>query len=61
MPEDGGVTGLILYVDTQTQLQVGSVPLGEKGKLIAEYFFKDIRLNVDIPPAQFKRAALTAR
>jgi hypothetical protein len=60
MPEDGGVIELILYVDKETQLQVGSVLLGENGKLIAEYFFKDIRLNVDIPPAQFTRAALTA-
>jgi hypothetical protein len=59
-PEDDGVTELILYVDTETQLQVGTVLLGENGKLMAEYFFQDIRLNVDIAPEQFTRAALTA-
>ena len=32
----------------------------ENGKLMGEYYFRDVRLNVDIPPGQFTRAALTA-
>jgi hypothetical protein len=59
-PEDGGVTELILYVDTETQLQVGSVLLGEGGQLLGEYFFRDIQLNPKFAPEQFQRAALTA-
>jgi hypothetical protein len=60
-PEGDGVTDVTLYVDKQTLLQVGSVLHGEKGELIAEYFFRDIVINPTFPPGQFTRAALTAK
>jgi outer membrane lipoprotein-sorting protein len=57
-PEDDGVTELIIYVDTETLLQVGTVLKGADGQLIAEYYFRDIRLNPQFRPNQFTRAAL---
>jgi hypothetical protein len=60
-PEDGGVTDLTLYIDTENLLLVGSVLRGEGGQLIAQYFFRDIRLNPTFPPNQFTREALTAK
>ena len=60
-PEDGGVTDLILYIDTENLLLVGSVLRGEGGQLIAQYFFRDIHLNPTFRPDQFTRAALTAK
>ena len=60
-PEDDGVTDLTLYIDTETLLQVGSVLKGPDGELVAQYFFRDIRLNPTFDPNQFTRAALTAK
>jgi len=60
-PEDGGVTDLTLYFDTETLLQVGSVLKGPDGELVAQYFFRDIQLNPTFDPKQFTRAALTAK
>lgn len=57
-PETDGVTELTIYVDTDTWLQVGSVLKGEGGKLIGEYFFRDIELNPTFAPGQFERSAL---
>jgi hypothetical protein len=68
-PEDGGVTELILYIDVENLLQVGSVLLGlapgkdgkeSDGQFIAEYFFRDIRLNPSFSAKQFTRDALRA-
>src|SRR5262249_15531330 len=57
-PEADGVTELTVYFDKESWLQVGSIVKGEGGKLIGEYFFRDIRLNPDFKPEQFKREAL---
>ncbi len=57
-PEDEGVNELTVYVDCETGLQVGSILRDADGRLIAEYFFRDIVLNPDIPDKQFSRAAL---
>jgi hypothetical protein len=57
-PEADGVTELTIYVDKETLLQVGSVATGEGGKIIGEYYFRDIVLNPEFPPTQFTRAAL---
>jgi hypothetical protein len=57
-PEEDGITDLVLYIDTETWLQTGSVLHGADGRLIAEYYFRDIRLNPTLPPNQFSRAAL---
>ncbi len=64
-PEDGNVTELILYVDVETQLQVGSVLLGKDeqgndGQLVGEYYFTEIDPKPTFGPDQFKPAALTA-
>jgi hypothetical protein len=58
-PEDDGITYSKFYFDKETWLQVGSVLKGEGGKLIGEYFFRDIRLNPKFDPETFTRAALT--
>jgi hypothetical protein len=56
-PEHDGVTEQTLYIDTETWLQVGSVAHGAAG-LIGEYYFRDVRLNPEFPPGQFRREAL---
>lgn len=60
-PEEDGVTELTIYLDTENLLQVGSVLRGKDRRLIAEYYFRDIRLNPTFRPDQFTRAALTAK
>jgi hypothetical protein len=65
-PEADGVMELTVYVDKSTWLPVGWVMKGKTNPttgnrdFIAEYFFKDIRLNPKFGPDQFKEAALTA-
>jgi hypothetical protein len=58
-PENDGVTELTLYVDKENLLQVGSVLKGTGGKLIGEYFFRDLELNPAFSDGQFERGALT--
>lgn len=58
-PEEDGVLEVTLYIDKETWLQVGSVLKGEEGKLIGDYFFREIRLNPPFKPDQFQRSALT--
>lgn len=58
-PEDDGVTELTIYIDKETWLQVGAVLKGEDGKLIASYYFSDIKLNPEFKADQFTKAALT--
>ena len=57
-PEEDGITELTVYIDKETLLQTGSVLHGEGGKLIAEYFFRDVRLNPKFSANQFRRSAL---
>jgi hypothetical protein len=57
-PEEDGILDLTMHVDVETWLQVGTVLKGEDNRLIGEYFFRDIRLNPDIPPETFTRQAL---
>jgi hypothetical protein len=56
--EDDGITELTIYVDKESWLQVGTVLKGEEGKLIGEYFFRDIKINPDFKRDTFTRAAL---
>jgi hypothetical protein len=58
-PEEDGITEATLYFDRETWLQVGSVLKGEEGKLLGEYFFRDVRLNPEFDAETFTRAALT--
>ncbi len=56
-PEEDGITSLVMYVDVETWLQVGTVLTGDNGP-IGEYFFRDVRLNPVFPAETFTRQAL---
>ncbi len=53
-----GLNDLTFYIDRATLLQVGSVLTDDKGKFIAEYYFRDIEVNPVIDEKQFTRKAL---
>jgi hypothetical protein len=58
-PEDAeGVTELTLYFDVETWLQVGSILKGENDRFIAEYFFRDVKINPTFKKNQFTKSAL---
>jgi hypothetical protein len=57
-PEEDGITDLVIYIDKETWLQVGSVLRGKDGMLIGEYYFRDVRLNPKIPAKVFERSSL---
>jgi hypothetical protein len=57
-PEDDGVTEATFYFDTENWLMTGSILRGEDGKLIAEYYFKDVELNPDFGDDVFTRKSL---
>jgi hypothetical protein len=62
-PEGDGVTEQMAYVDAETWLLTGSILRGgEEGAkdrpLIAEYYFRDIRLNPKFKEDQFTRKAI---
>jgi hypothetical protein len=57
-PEDDGCNELVIYIDKDTLLQVGSTLKDSDGKLIADYFFHDIHLNPTFTPEQFTKKAL---
>ena len=57
-PEEEGVNELTLYFDRENWLQVGSVLKDSKGQLIAEYYFRDLKLNPEFKKDRFTRAAL---
>jgi hypothetical protein len=57
-PENDGVTEITIYVEKESLLQVGSILKGEEGKLIGEYYFRDIHVNPTFARAQFERGAL---
>jgi len=58
-PEEDGITEVTIYIDKETWLQVGAVLKGEDGKLIASYYFRDVKLNPDFKADQFTKTALT--
>ena len=57
-PEEDGLNELTVYIDTDTWLQVGSILRDTKNQTLAEYFFRDIKLNPQFKENQFKRSAL---
>src|SRR5579875_4143741 len=57
-PTPEGVTESTLFFDKETWLQVGTLLKGEGGKVIGEYFFRDIKINPDLPDDTFSREAL---
>jgi hypothetical protein len=60
-PEGDGVTEQTAYVDAETWLLTGSILKGGEGQLIAEYYFRDIRLNPKFKEGQFTRQAIENR
>jgi outer membrane lipoprotein-sorting protein len=58
-PEEDGVTDLTIYIDKETWLQVGSVLKGDNDQYIAQYFFRDIKLNPEFTRETFAKEALT--
>jgi hypothetical protein len=60
VPEEDGVTDVTIFIDKENWLQVGSILKGSDGKLIGEYFFRDLHINPEFKPNQFKRSALTS-
>jgi hypothetical protein len=58
-PEEDGVTELTIYIDKETWLQVGSVLKGNDDQYIAQYYFRDIKLNPEFTAETFKKEALT--
>ncbi len=46
-----------IMIDVETWLQVGTHIEGVEGQLVAEYLFRDIELNPQFPPDQFKPSA----
>lgn len=57
-PEEEGVNELTLYIDIDTWLQVGSILKDSQGKVLAEYFFDDIRINPEYPAGLFTPKSL---
>jgi Protein of unknown function (DUF1571) len=58
-PEEGdGVAEFTTYIDKETWLQVGSTLKAADGRLLGQYFFRDIELNPEFKPAVFTRETL---
>jgi Protein of unknown function (DUF1571) len=56
--DEEGLNELTVYIDIENWLQVGSILKDASGKLIAEYFFRDLKLNPTFKANQFTRGAL---
>jgi hypothetical protein len=62
-PESDGTQELTLYIDRENYLPIGVVVKGKvepatgNRELLGEYFFRDLRLNPEISPDQFKAVA----
>jgi hypothetical protein len=57
-PEEDGVAEATLYIDVDTWILVGSILKNTDGQLIAEYYFRDIRLNPKTDDYTFTEKAL---
>jgi hypothetical protein len=57
-PEDDGIVETTNYFDKDTWLQIGTVLRGEEGKLIGEYYFRDVVLNPTFDENTFTREGL---
>ena len=62
-PEGDGTQELTLYVDRENYIPIGVVVKGKvdpatgNRELLGEYFFREVRLNPELSPDQFKPAA----
>jgi hypothetical protein len=57
-PGEDGVPDLTAYFDTETCLPTGMILRDQAGKLMGEYYFRDVKLNPDFTEDRFTRAAL---
>jgi hypothetical protein len=57
-PEYDGITDMLISIDREHWLQVGSVMKDQNNELIAEYFFSNVHLNPPFRQDQFERGAL---
>jgi hypothetical protein len=57
-PELEGINEYTLYVDKELLMQTGSELRDSKGQLIAQYWFRDVKLNPEFKDNQFTRNAL---
>ena len=55
---DGGINEYTIFIDAETLLHTGSVLKDSDGKLLAEYFFRDVELNPKFDAKQFTENAL---
>jgi hypothetical protein len=60
-PENDGIIESTFYFDKENYLQIGSILKGENGKLIATYFFRDLKLNPEFSSTAFTREALQSK
>lgn len=57
-PVADGVSELTSYFDTETWFQTGSIIKDKEGKLMGEYYFRDVQVNPEFKPEQFTRDTL---
>ena len=57
-PVADGVAELLSYFDTELWMQTGSTIKDKDGKLMGEYYFKNVKLNPEFKEDQFTREAL---
>lgn len=57
-PEGDGYTELTLYIDTENWMHTGAIARAPGGKLIGEYYFRDVKTNPEFKPGQFNKEAL---
>lgn len=57
-PENEGITESTLIIDKNSWLQVGTILKGRENQLIGDYFFRDLKINPDLPDNTFSRDAL---
>jgi hypothetical protein len=53
-----GVTSITAYFEADTWLQVGTTLKGEDNALLGDYFFRDVRINPDLPADTFTQRSL---
>ncbi len=58
-PEEDGVQEGTFYLDKDSWLQIGTVLKNGAGRLMGEYYFRDLVLNPDFKADQFQSSALT--
>jgi hypothetical protein len=54
-PDDDQVCELTSFWDCETWFQTGSIIKDKDGKLLGEYYFKDVKLDPEFKPEQFTR------